>query len=648
MKYLLIISLLITTLSSNAEIITDGTLGQNIKLPGPDFQITPDLGQQHGGNLFHSFQDFNLNSMESATFSGPNSVQNIISRVTGGNPSNIDGLIRSTIPNADFYFLNPYGIMFGPNAKLDVQGSFHASTADYLRLGGNGQFDVRNPSDSLLTVAPVEAFGFISNVPTSINIKTSKLYVSKNKTLSLIGGELSINGDLSLNDELDTFHPKYPLKLYAESGRIILVSIASIGEVIFNKTGLTINAKRGKITTNNSWIGVSGNRAGNIFIRGGELEMFNSEFEGDSMDKDSDIIDIQVDNLTLHGSEISTDTHGTGNGGKILIKVTNNFFASGLSKSGQPSFIFSGTEGQFNNAGDAGQIDIEARQITLAEGARIGSSTSGTGNGGYINIKVLDNLIISGKIDVNFNNQIDKPISIEANKTNFGISGLFANSKSINKNAGDSGRILIQAKGLNLINHSIITGSAANSGGGNIEIMAVDLVYLQDSRITTAVKKGIGNGGNITINNPQFVVLNQGRIIAQADEGHGGNIQIKSDQFINSSNSLISASSKLGLDGQIVIESLDVDLTGALKAFGTNFLNAAAHMKRHCTIEYIMEPSTFYVFHLTGSQPSPADFIANELVLIEEEENIDLKAEVKDTKSVNWTGCRPELLVDNI
>ncbi|MDM8568162.1 hypothetical protein QUF50_01330 [Thiotrichales bacterium HSG1] len=85
MKYLLLIFLLITILSSNAEVITDGTLGQQINLQGSDFQITPDQGQQHGGNLFHSFQDFNLNSSESANFSGSNSIQNIISRVTGSN-----------------------------------------------------------------------------------------------------------------------------------------------------------------------------------------------------------------------------------------------------------------------------------------------------------------------------------------------------------------------------------------------------------------------------------------------------------------------------------------------------------------------------------------------------------------------------------
>jgi len=156
-QLLLTIFLLLISLSINAEITTDGTLGSRANLPGPDYQIGADLGRQHGGNLFHSFQYFNLNRSESATFSGPNNVSNVISRVTGGNPSNIDGLIRSTVP-ADMYFLNPYGMMFGPNARLDVQGSFHASTADYLRLGENGRFDARNPSDSLLTVAPVASF----------------------------------------------------------------------------------------------------------------------------------------------------------------------------------------------------------------------------------------------------------------------------------------------------------------------------------------------------------------------------------------------------------------------------------------------------------------------------------------------------------
>ncbi|MDM8568673.1 hypothetical protein QUF50_04005, partial [Thiotrichales bacterium HSG1] len=192
-----------------------------------------------------------------------------------------------------------------------------------------------------------------------------------------------------------------------------------------------------------------------------------------------------------------------------------------------------------------------------------------------------------------------------------------------------------------------ISTSSQNAGGGGISIDTPNLLLLEKGSITTSVKDGSGDGGNITIKNPTFVVLNQGQIKAQADAGHGGNIRITADQFITSPNSLISASSNLGLDGDVNIESLDVDLTGALKAFGTNFLNAAAHMRQPCTIEDILNKSTFYIFPVNGSQPFPTDLIANELILIEEEE-VNLKTEIKEVKPVNWTGCRPNLTLNKI
>ena len=86
-------------------------------LTGPELCISPLIsGKLVGSNLFHSFGEFNLTAAESATFSGPTSIANILSRVTGGNPSSINGLLRSTIPSANFFFLNPFGVMFGPNA----------------------------------------------------------------------------------------------------------------------------------------------------------------------------------------------------------------------------------------------------------------------------------------------------------------------------------------------------------------------------------------------------------------------------------------------------------------------------------------------------------------------------------------------------
>jgi filamentous hemagglutinin family protein len=114
---IVLITFLVLSLPIHAEVVFDGTLGHNGALPGPNFDIQTKYGQQQGGNLFHSFSQFNIYQGESATFSGPNNIENIISRVTGGNPSQINGLFRSTIPNADVYFLNPYGIMFGEGAN---------------------------------------------------------------------------------------------------------------------------------------------------------------------------------------------------------------------------------------------------------------------------------------------------------------------------------------------------------------------------------------------------------------------------------------------------------------------------------------------------------------------------------------------------
>jgi len=123
--------LIITAVPAHADgnhpkgVNLDGTFGNagQLSLSGPDYDIRAEHGHQAGANLFHSFRQFNIHSDESATFSGPDSVQNIISRVTGGGASWIDGRLASTIPGADLYMLNPGGVMFGPNASLDLGGA---------------------------------------------------------------------------------------------------------------------------------------------------------------------------------------------------------------------------------------------------------------------------------------------------------------------------------------------------------------------------------------------------------------------------------------------------------------------------------------------------------------------------------------------
>ena len=155
---------------SHAQITLDGSLGPGGSLTGPNFVIPAQVGQTRGGNLFHSFGRFNILTGESATFTGPSSINNILSRVTGGQRSIIDGLLRSNIPGANLFLINPAGVMFGPTGSLDVKGSFHVSTADYLKFADGAQFHANLARESVLTSAPVSAFGFLSQNPASISL----------------------------------------------------------------------------------------------------------------------------------------------------------------------------------------------------------------------------------------------------------------------------------------------------------------------------------------------------------------------------------------------------------------------------------------------------------------------------------------------
>src|SRR4051812_41365478 len=113
-------------------IVRDGTTSTLVTPSGGNFQIT--AGNQAGANLFHSFTSFSIPSGRTATFSGAPSIQNIISRVTGSDASQIDGTLQSTIAGANFYLINPHGVNFGAGAHLDVSGSVHMAAADYLKL----------------------------------------------------------------------------------------------------------------------------------------------------------------------------------------------------------------------------------------------------------------------------------------------------------------------------------------------------------------------------------------------------------------------------------------------------------------------------------------------------------------------------------
>ena len=112
--------LIAMVVGAKAQVVVDNSFGNAGALVGPNFKIPDSLGKTVGDNLFHSFSELSLQTGQSATFTGPATIQNILGRVTGSNVSEIDGLIRSEIADANLYLLNPNGFLFGKNASVDV------------------------------------------------------------------------------------------------------------------------------------------------------------------------------------------------------------------------------------------------------------------------------------------------------------------------------------------------------------------------------------------------------------------------------------------------------------------------------------------------------------------------------------------------
>jgi filamentous hemagglutinin family protein len=199
------------------EIVPDTTLpiNSNVKLEGNIFNITG--GTQAGSNLFHSFQEFSVPTGGTAFFNNAVDIQNIISRVTGGSISNIDGLIRANGTN--LFLINPSGIVFGPNASLNVGGSFLASTASSLKFADGFEFSATAPQTTpLLTISVPIGLQFPANPRSIQNQSTVGLEVEPGKTLALVGGDVNLDGGV----------------LTAPGGRVELGGLATTGTVGLN------------------------------------------------------------------------------------------------------------------------------------------------------------------------------------------------------------------------------------------------------------------------------------------------------------------------------------------------------------------------------------------------------------------------------
>lgn len=524
----------------NSSIVPNGV--QNTTLTG-NMTIPASSGKQLGGNLFHSFSAFNINTGQSATFTNtgaaPGSISNVLGRVTGNTGSSIDGLLKSTIANADVYLINPNGITFGSHASIDVPGAFHAGTANSINLSDGKQFNASKADDALLTSSSPAAFGFLANTPSNngtITVDGAQLNVKTSKTLDLAAGKLDIKNNA---------------KLEAPAGEIRLVALKGQGSVSVQldsdgKTPLptaTPSAdSAGNITVSNSTVSSDGNGGGRAALWGDTISLGNGSKVTASNTGLNNAglaqgIEIRANNLSLKNqSAISANARNSGNAGEVSIKSTALTIEDGSKLSSDASA-----------QGNAGKITVTAGQMTIDGKNNAGTTgifsdalTLSQGHAGIITVNTDTlNILNRGQIASNtFALGKAGDIEITANtltidgQNSSGFTGL--SSSALSGSSGDAGTITVKAGILDIVNGGSISSNtfgSGNAGAINITSSALTIDRQNSQRLTNisseAKDSSTGNAGAITINTGTLDILNNGTISTNTfGAGQGGNIAV--------------------------------------------------------------------------------------------------------------------------
>jgi filamentous hemagglutinin family protein len=584
------------SLPIQAQIASDDTLGSQINEAGDRQLITG--GTQVGTNLFHSFSQFSVPTGTTAYFDNNLSINNIFSRITGGAVSNIDGIIQAN-GNASLFLLNPAGIIFGPNAQLNLGGSFIATTANSIIFADGTQFSAVDPQATPLLTVNIPIGLQYGTAPGKIESAPAQLAVAPGNTLALMGGDVALAGT-NLNANSGTVE----IGSISGEGRVDLQSTNSgwqfsyarakvFGQIELNQ-GTIINTSgsggmvqiQGQdiIQTEDSQIlnyTLSNQNGGNIYLNAREsIQLDNSFLVTQVGEKPGIIITGNAGSILLqaktvrldNGSALSTGTFSQGKGGDLTVDATESVEVVGQSQL-LPSLLTTSSAGE----GAGGSLTINTSRLVVKDGGRIEAATFGKGQAGSLQVNATESIELSGSgTPINsrpLNSGLfassgfeNRPLELQpAGKSgNLVVNTpelLIENNAQISvSNFGleDAGELQINASELILRTGGNITATTASGKGGSIALTADSILLRDDSEISTTAERS-GDGGNIGITTDTIVLLERSAINANAFAGTGGNIQINTQGLFIAPESEITASSNLGTDGVVEIVTPEVD-----------------------------------------------------------------------------------------
>ncbi|MCC5640155.1 filamentous hemagglutinin N-terminal domain-containing protein [Nostoc sp. CHAB 5844] len=580
-----------------AQIVPDNTLGSESSVVTQNFGgNTISGGATRGTNLFHSFQNFSVKN--TVFFNNGLNIENIITRVTGGQISNINGLIQ-TNGTANLFLINPSGFIFGQNARLNVSGSFLASTANTIKFADGTFFSATVPQNSLplLTITSPIGLNFESHPAGTIEVQgpghtllnpifapilglnnSLGLQVQPGKTLSLVGGNVILDGGIlqagrielgSVGSGLVTIGADWSLD-YKEAQNFQEIQLSR--QALLNTSG----APSGSIQVQGQTISISegsavfiqnqgGQSSGGIKVNADLLKVTGTSPDGRIVSTlltetltngNGGDIEVSAKKIIVeNGGQILPRTFGTGRGGNSTINASESIQVVGFAQA-FPN-LFSNISAASFGGGDAGSLTISTNQLIGINGIQVGSATFGNGSGGNVFINATD-IALSGVVP-----SLLTPSSINAATFSSGNAGqVVINSSRVRlenggaidsstTSSGDAGSVTVNSSNSILVD-GIVPGSPTPSLIDSSALVLASPLQ-QQLRIPPVPT---GNAGSVTVNTANLSI-NNGGLVAVRNEGTGnaGNINITANTINISNGGGISATTEIAEGGNIALRS---------------------------------------------------------------------------------------------